>query len=835
MRNPHKRKLTPCAQEAVSEIVGTLILVVIAVSTFSAVSIIILNPWSNFSDVSTPQVTLVGTIENNNLVIQHQGGVSLPKKTKVIITIDSSVTNFSIEDFNYWIDENSNGIWDIGERLVYPGGVLTGKYVSCLVIDVDKNFVIFDKVLQKGLPVLQPYVTALPPGDVTEDSATIRMYYHFYNTSHFSSGSINFTYGVFGGPYINSSTVKPVSLSGWYGLQLTGLASGTRYEYWAWMNCTNGTLLSGPISFYTYQVTRGLWHLDEPPGSPIAYDAIDPTSDGDVYAGTFTANGKVNGALALIGASDYVYVPHHDKFNLTNEITIEAWINVSKIGAQFPGNVSELSSKNITEFLGTICFEPDLIQIMGTTYALAYRDTSSTSITTFKMNDDGVFLGALDTKSIAVTHFYEPDIIHIHDDIYAVVYGASDDQTDAKSHIITLSIYRNGTIGGIIDMFDFPDYYGREANIMNIGSEMYALTIGGATFETYQTGYVVTISITNQGDIGSALIDTVKLPLSTSCSETSMIHLSDDLYIVTYNGYGITGGNGYLSTVHILSNGSIVQPFEDVCQFTLPQDGLEPTMIHVKNDIYAISYGADSNNLLRTGYIKTVSINSLGHVINDSIDILPFYTYLSPIDYNFETDILHVDGKLYAISFTGGNNSNWQRGFLTTISIEDDGNISDTALFIYEFKGRAALGGTSALKLINHKDRLLLVYGSIDDTEKGFLTMEKIDLIGQQKLILHKGDAFAIMVNYNLLTAQIIIDDITYKISSTIGFDSWIRIDFTLGGGFLKLFINNIIQTGASQLCSGTIKTNTNPLIFGAGLYGSLDEVAIIRGVYVPP
>lgn len=835
MKNLIKEQSFRFNERGVSEIVGTLILVVIAVSTFTAVSIIILNPWSNFSDVSTPQVTLVGTIENNNLIIQHQGGVPLPKKTKVIITIESTVTNFSIGDFAYWVDENSDDLWNIGESLVYPGGVLTGKHVSCLIIDVDKNFVIFDKVLQTGLVVLQPYVTALPPDDITETSAVIKMYYHFYNLSYFSSGSLNFTYGPFGGPYVNSSTVKPVSLSGWYGLQLTGLASGTQYEYWASMNCTNGTLTSGPLSFYTYQVTRGLWHLDEPPGSPIAYDAIDPTSNGDVYAGTFTANGKVNGALALIGASDYVNVPHHDKFNLTNEITIEAWINVSKIGAQFPGNVSELSSKNITEFLGTICFEPDLIQIMGTTYALAYRDNSSTSITTFNMNDDGVFLGTLDTKSIAVTHFYEPDIIHIHNDIYAVVYGASDDQMDAKSHIITLSIYANGTIGEIIDTFDFPDYYGREANIMNIGSEMYALAIGGATFETYPTGYLVTISITNQGDIGSALIDTVKLPLSASCSETSMIHLSDDLYAITYNGYGITGGNGYLSTVHISSNGSIVQPFEDVCQYTLPQDGLEPTMINVKNDIYAISYGADSNNLLRTGYIKTLSINPLGHVINDSIDILPFYTYLSPIDYNFETDILHVDEKLYAVSFTGGNNSNWQRGFLTTISIEDNGNISDTALFIYEFKGRAALGGTSALKLINHKDRLLIIYGSIDASEKGFLTLEKIDLIGQQKLILHKGDAFAIMVNYNLLTAQIIIDDITYQVSGTIGFDSWIRIDFTFGGGFLKLFINNIIQTGASQLCSGTIKTNTNPLIFGAGLYGSLDEVAIIRGVYVPP
>ncbi len=819
----------------VSEIVGTLILIVIAVSTFSAISIIILNPWSNFSDVSTPQVTLVGTIENNNVVIQHQGGIPLPIKTKVVMTIDGAETNFSVGDFNYFIDQDSNGLWNIGERLVYPGGVLQGKQITCLIIDVDKNFVIFDKVLQKAMTVFSPYVTALTPEDVTETSVTIKMYYHFYNTSFFSTGSLNFTYGPFGGPYLNSSSVQPVSLSGWYGLQLTGLTSGTRYVYWAWMNCTNGSLKDGPIRFYTYQTTRGLWHYDEPPGSLVTYDSIDPKSNGDVYAATFESEGKINGSLTLIGASEYVNVLHHDKLNLTSELTIEAWVNVSKIGAQFPGNVSELSSKNLSDFLANTCMEPDLIQVMGTTYALAYHDSTSAYITTFQMNDDGVFLGALDTKTIAVPHFFEPEIINIQNDIYAVVYGASDDQTEAKSHIVTLSIYGNGTIGSIIDIFDFPDYYGREANILYIGNEIYALAIGGVSFEFYPTGYLVTLSITKQGYIGSNLIDTLKLPLSTSCSETSLIPLSGDLYAVTYNGYGATGGNGYLITTHILSNGSIVEPLEDISQFILPEDGLEPTMIHVKNDIYAISYGADSNNLLRTGYIKTLSVNSLGHVLNDSIDILPFYTYLSPIDYNFETDILHMDGKLYAISFTGGNNSNWQRGFLTTISIEDTGNISDSALFIYEFKGRYTLGGTSAMRLINHKDRLIIIYGSMNTSEKGFLTMEKIDLIGQQKLIIHKGNSYAIMVNYNLLTAQITIGNTTYQVSGIIGFDSWTKIDFTYGNGFLQLYINDIIQTGASHLCSGAIQTNTNPLIFGAGLYGSLDEVSIVRGVYVPP
>jgi hypothetical protein len=229
-----------------------------------------------------------------------------------------------------------------------------------------------------------------------------------------------------------------------------------------------------------------------------------------------------------------------------------------------------------------------------------------------------------------------------------------------------------------------------------------------------------------------------------------------------------------------------------------------------------------------------LSINSAGHVINASLDILPFYTYLSPIDYNFETDILHIEGRLYAISFTGGNNSNWKRGFLTTVSIENNGNISDSALFIYEFKGHAALSGSSALNLVTHVDRLIVIYGSINSSERGFLTMEKIDLIGEEKSIIQKGDAYALMVNYNLLTAWMAIGNTTYTISGTVSFDSWTKIDLTYGGGFLKMYVNDVIQTGGITPCSGSLKTNTDHLIFGGGLFGSIDEIKIFRGVYVP-
>lgn len=819
--------------EAVSEIVGTLFLIVIAIGLFTAVTLMVVNPWGNFSSVDPPNVTLVGFIQGDSVVLDHRGGIPLDQATMITIIIANISDTFAVNEFSYWDDTNNDGLWSINEQVQYPGGALQGKQISCVVVSVDKNSIIFDKILQKGTNVFSPFIEALQPDDVTESSATLKMYYHFFNVSYFSTGHLNFTYGPFGGPYLSSPVVQPVSIDGWYGLQLNGLLSGTQYIYWAWMNCSNGTMVDGPISFYTYQTTRGLWHFDEPVGSLVAQDSINPICNGTVYDAIFIAAGKVNGSLNLSGWSQYVGVPHHHKFNLTNEMTIEAWVNVSKTGAQFPGNVSEFSSENISNILGKTCLEPDLVQVLGTVYAVAYRDNTSASVMTFRMNDDGVFLGVIDIKTIAVPHFFEPEIIQIRDDIFAVLYGATDDQTEAKNHIVTLHIYANGTIGDVIDTFDTPQYYGREPNIIQVSADIYAMSIGGTSYETLPTGYLVTISIDDQGQIGPAIIDQLKFP-NASASETSIIHLADDIYVIAYNGYGATAGFGYIITVHILDNGSIIEPLEEFYQYGLPQDGLEPTMIHVINEIYAISFGADSNDQLRTGFIKTLSINASGHVLNGSIDILPFYTYLSPIDYNFETDLLHIQNQLYAVSFSGGNNTNWRRGFLTTVSITNSGNISDSALFIYEFKGRSALGST-AVNLVNHVDRLIILYGSINSSDSGFLTMEKIDLIGEQKLIIHKGNAYAIMVNYNLLTAWMTIGGATFTVSGTVPFDTWTKIDFTYGLGFLTIYINDVIQTGGTEPCSGTIKTTTEDLIFGSGFYGLIDELKIFRGVYVPP
>ncbi len=822
--------------EAVSEVVGTLFLITLTICAFSAIALIVLNPWSNFPEESPPNIFLVGYIQDNAIIVEHRGGISLDQPIKVTVAIAGSDHTFNMNGSSYWDDTNGDGKWSVGEQIVYPGGNFQGKRVTCVVIDVRGNNILFDKTIQNGTTTTTPYTTVLDPWNVTETSAMVKMYYNFVDTKFLPSGLLNFTYGPFGGPYVRTPAIKPLALDSVYGFLLNGLLNGTLYEYWASLNYSGGTITDGPMSFYTYQDTRGLWHFDEPNGSLIAHDAVHPTCNGSIYGGEFKPNGIANGSLEFQGESEYVDVPHHPKFNLTNEMSIETWLNISKTEATFPGNIIEITSKNVSVILGNLCAEPDLIQMTGSLYAVVYHDNVTAYVTTFQMSNNGVVLGVIDTKSIAVPHFFEPDIIQINTDIYAIVFGASDDQVEARNHIVTLTIYANGTIGDIIEIYDFPVYYGREANIINIAPEMYALSIGGTSYQTLSTGYLVTLSIDDHGHIGPGVLDTFKF-VQPFCSETSIVHIANNSYAIAYNGFGSTAGNGYIITVNILDNGSIVEPLVDTYQFIITvnipningsTDGLQPTLLHVTNDVFIVAYGADSNNLLRNGFLQTVRISSQGFILNGSVD-----TLLIPIDYCSKIEIFPVNNQIYALAFSGGNNSNWEHGIVLTITIADNGSIFDSILGCYLFDNYRCLG-TTVIPVIDLSDRFIIFYGSTNTTQSGFLGLVKIDSMVTPRWIIHKGDAFSMKVNYDLIIASMTIGNTTYTVTGVLSLDNWTKVDFTYGMGFLKLYIDDVIQTGGDTPCTGTIKTNTNHLIFGGGLYGRIDEIKIFRSVYVP-
>ncbi|HEX3628315.1 MAG TPA: LamG-like jellyroll fold domain-containing protein [Verrucomicrobiae bacterium] len=71
----------------------------------------------------------------------------------------------------------------------------------------------------------------------------------------------------------------------------------------------------------------GYWTLDETNGS-IAHDSSGNSNDGDVFNGTWSPNGKVNGCLNFNGANSYVKLDNI----ISNDFSISFWLKTTQTG-----------------------------------------------------------------------------------------------------------------------------------------------------------------------------------------------------------------------------------------------------------------------------------------------------------------------------------------------------------------------------------------------------------------------------------------------------------------------------------------------------------------------
>jgi len=141
--------------QAVSEIVGTVLLLGIAIAMFALVQLFafgLLNENPN-----SPSVRLIGSYDDTNIIIFHNGGESLPSNTKILFTINGANTRINVSDDDYFYlnesnsKEPNNGKWDIGEKIEYPIPpiLLPVNSLSVTVVDVSSNSVIMSATIKE--------------------------------------------------------------------------------------------------------------------------------------------------------------------------------------------------------------------------------------------------------------------------------------------------------------------------------------------------------------------------------------------------------------------------------------------------------------------------------------------------------------------------------------------------------------------------------------------------------------------------------------------------------------------------------------------------------------
>ena len=179
-------------------------------------------------------------------------------------------------------------------------------------------------------------------------------------------------------------------------------------------------------------------------------------------------------------------------------------------------------------------------------------------------------------------------------------------------------------------------------------------------------GLLKTVEIASNGLITKSAIDS--LVFSSTCVEPDLKHVSGDTYVIAYQG---NGDDGYITTVEIDDEGQITNTVIDTLEFDI-LDGLTPEIVRVSGNIYAIAYGGDGGH----GFLKTVEISVIGQITDTVIDTLEFDTVacLTP-------DIIHISGNIFAVAYTGVDGD----GFLKTVEITDGGQITDAVIDTLEF------------------------------------------------------------------------------------------------------------------------------------------------------
>jgi hypothetical protein len=134
------------SNDSVAEIMGTMLLLCIAVTLFSVISVNILSSTPYEKD---PLVSVTGTVEADYVVITHKGGVKLSLETVVAITISGNLQNYTAMQLMD-IESLQDGYWGVGERLVYDGIDLKGKKVEVTVVEPFTLRTIFVGILQNN-------------------------------------------------------------------------------------------------------------------------------------------------------------------------------------------------------------------------------------------------------------------------------------------------------------------------------------------------------------------------------------------------------------------------------------------------------------------------------------------------------------------------------------------------------------------------------------------------------------------------------------------------------------------------------------------------------------
>lgn len=189
--------------QAVTEILGTMLLLSISIGLFSIVYISVLTvPQSP----PNPTANIICQLDGDNIIVGHYGGKPLSLESKILLKVDDiSLDPVNTGDYLY-NDVNNDGFWSVGEKLVYsnPSIDLEGKRIEVNIIDIDSNSIVTSGIFSEGtgsilsintfVDDITPYESPISPRSLTATGSAsldnVTLYYRWNNDNSSWDGDI---------------------------------------------------------------------------------------------------------------------------------------------------------------------------------------------------------------------------------------------------------------------------------------------------------------------------------------------------------------------------------------------------------------------------------------------------------------------------------------------------------------------------------------------------------------------------------------------------------------------------------------------------------------------
>ncbi|VVB60679.1 Concanavalin A-like lectin/glucanases superfamily protein [uncultured archaeon] len=608
------------SNEAISQIIGEIILLAITVTSVSVIAMQIL---STPGPQDTTIVTIIGKIEGGHPVFELQRGENLSRDTKLIINISEryNYSEYTLYDFQKYIHDQK---WNIGEQIILPQGNITGlndngPRVEATIIDTKTNAIVFWGILQEGI------ITRYKGGIWHFNESYWSGIYHDVNDS---SGNSN--HGI-AKPFFNKpKIINGIDKNGGYFDKTNYIEVPTKWS----INITD-------------HITVAAWM------KPYTSDFISYTS---------TLPNKFGFTPYIINVADNIYAIISEEqgsagllqtMNITSNgenVTIIPYHGEARFGyAQ--GNQRNLRPI-ITKIKEKILNTPSMVLI-------AYNNNSGgnkffTELRTYNISNNGSIYytkNYLTLPEQGPSNGNRPNLQKITDTLCVIAY-----QTNNGGGIIkTLTISSNGTITPT--NYNYLEPTLSEPNFFPINKNIYGLAYRGSSnkgiIKTFNfnnsTGYITNISSWNYSE--------------TAAFQPCVRHVSGNIFAVVYRS---DTAKGIVKTFEILPNGRF-GPTPEYKNITLAKvNCYTPWIVHDVADTYSVVYSDQDdtgNNAGCNGYYIELELGKNGSIkITDSGKTFEQERCYSPI-------ILPINEHIFVIVYKGpSGGGSGHPGWLITVA-----------------------------------------------------------------------------------------------------------------------------------------------------------------------